>query len=167
MFMKCYRWVEWQASAWMNTWERPPLPSLADGRVSGRASAWRKQEMKNFQLLLGHIETYYATTDVIPYLGWCSKRLLRFLNFIVIFSLFFTLHIPFPAPRPPSNCSTSHTSYPPYPVSMWMPQPNLTSKLPGASSLLRVRCIISEWTQTRQSSTVCVLGASYQLVYAA
>jgi hypothetical protein len=32
---------------------------------------------------------------------------------------------------------------------------------------LMVRCIISEWTQTWQSSTVCVLGASYQLVYAA
>jgi hypothetical protein len=47
------------------------------------------------------------------------------------------------------------------------PSPHLTSKLPGASSLLRVRCIISEWTQTQQSSTVCVLGASYQLVYAA
>jgi hypothetical protein len=43
---------------------------------------------------------------------------------------------------------------------------HLTSKLPGACSPLRVRCIISEWTQTRKSSTVCVLGASYQLVYA-
>jgi hypothetical protein len=44
--------------------------------------------------------------------------------------------------------------------------PYLTSKLPGASSLLRVRCIISEWTQTQKSSTVNVLGTSYQLVYA-
>ena len=43
---------------------------------------------------------------------------------------------------------------------------HLTSKLPGASSLLRDRCIISEWTQTQKSSTVCELGASYQLVYA-
>jgi hypothetical protein len=32
---------------------------------------------------------------------------------------------------------------------------------------LRVRCIFSDWTQTQQSSTVCVLGASYQLVYTA
>jgi hypothetical protein len=32
---------------------------------------------------------------------------------------------------------------------------------------LKVRCIISEWTQTQKSSSVCVLGASYQLVYAA
>jgi hypothetical protein len=31
---------------------------------------------------------------------------------------------------------------------------------------LRVKCIISEWTQTWKSSTVCALGASYQLVYA-
>ena len=29
----------------------------------------------------------------------------------------------------------------------------------------RVRCIISEWTQT-QKSTICVLGALYQLVFA-
>jgi hypothetical protein len=45
--------------------------------------------------------------------------------------------------------------------------PHQTSKLPGASSLLRVRCIFSEWTQIQQFSTVYVLGASYQLVYAA
>jgi hypothetical protein len=36
------------------------------------------------------------------------------------------------------------------------PPPHLTSKLPGASSILRVRYIISEWTQTWQTSTVCV-----------
>jgi hypothetical protein len=48
-----------------------------------------------------------------------------------------------------------------------MPPPHLTSKLPGASSLLRVRCIISEWTNTQKSSTACVLEGSYQLVYAA
>jgi hypothetical protein len=39
---------------------------------------------------------------------------------------------------------------------------HLTSKHPGDSSLLKVRSIISEWTQTQKSSTVCVLGASYQ-----
>jgi hypothetical protein len=61
------------------------------------------------------------------------------------FNLFFTLYIPFPTPlHPPSDCSTSHTSSPPHPVSSWMPPPYLTFKLPGASSLLRVRCIISE-----------------------
>jgi hypothetical protein len=42
----------------------------------------------------------------------------------------------------------------------------VTSKLPGASVLLRAKCFISEWTQIWKSSTVCVLGASYQLVYA-
>jgi hypothetical protein len=36
-----------------------------------------------------------------------------------------------------------------------------------ASSLLTVMCIISKWTQTWKSSTVCVLWASYQLVYGA
>jgi hypothetical protein len=39
-----------------------------------------------------------------------------------------------------------------------------TSKLPWASNLLRVRCIIAEWTQAQKSSTICVLGASYQVV---
>jgi hypothetical protein len=43
---------------------------------------------------------------------------------------------------------------------------HLTSKLSGASNLLRVRCFISEWTQNWKSSTICVLGASYQLVCA-
>jgi hypothetical protein len=37
-------------------------------------------------------------------------------------------------------------------------QPHLTSKLPGASSFLRVRYIVSEGTQMWQSSIVCVLG---------
>jgi hypothetical protein len=92
---------------------------------------------------------------------WCS------IYFYFLYNLFIILHSISP-PRPPSDCSTFHT--PPHLVS---PRdyphspPNLTSKLPGASSLLRVRCIISEWTQTLQSSTVCVLEASYQLVYVA
>ena len=38
---------------------------------------------------------------------------------------------------------------------------------PGASSLLRVRHTISEWTQTQKTSAVYALGASYQLIYAA
>ena len=89
----------------------------------------------------------------------------------IICNLFFTLHIPFPAPpNPPFNCFKSHTSSPPLstpsPCGCPHPLPHLTSKLPGASSLLRVRCIITKWTQTRKSSTVCVLGASYQLVHA-
>ena len=86
--------------------------------------------------------------------------------------LFFTLHILFPAPRrlvhlprlfhipyllpmPQSPCGCPHY------------RPHLTSKLPGASRLLRVRCNNSEWTKPKQSPSICVLGASYQLVYAA
>ena len=80
--------------------------------------------------------------------------------------VYFILQILFPFLCPPSYCSTSQTS-----ISTWMPLPqhtqHLTSKLPGASSLLRVRWIISEWTQTQKSSAVYVLVASYQLVYAA
>jgi hypothetical protein len=66
-------------------------------------------------------------------------------------NLFFTLHIPFPAPSPFTlDYLTSHTSCP-CPLSPCVclhPPPHMTSKLPGASSLLRVMCIISEWTQT-------------------
>ena len=77
-------------------------------------------------------------------------------------NLFFTLPIFFPLPliHPPVF---PHPIPPSHPLSMWMslPPPYLTSKHPGVSSLLRVTCIISGWTQTWQSSTVCVLGASY------
>jgi hypothetical protein len=74
-------------------------------------------------------------------------------------------------PSPPSDCSTYHTS--PLPqclhenVSTTHHPPHLTSKLHEASSLLGVKCIFSDWTQTQQSSAVYVLGASYQPVYAA
>jgi hypothetical protein len=42
----------------------------------------------------------------------------------------------------------------------------MISKLPGATSLLKVTCIISEWTQTWQSTAVYVLEVSYQQLYA-
>ena len=71
-----------------------------------------------------------------------------------------------------SHCSTSCTSFPPclqedVPTPHPHPPLNQTSKLPDASSPLRVRYIISDRNQTQQSSAVYVLGASYQLVYAA
>jgi hypothetical protein len=47
------------------------------------------------------------------------------------------------------------------------PQPSRLLNSLGASSLLRVRSIFSDWTQTWQFSSVCVLTASYQLLYAA
>ena len=69
---------------------------------------------------------------------------------------------PYTIPFPPSIIQWLHIPHllPTAPVSIWMPSPppHLTYKLPGASSLLRVRCIISEWTQTPKSFTVCVLG---------
>jgi hypothetical protein len=79
--------------------------------------------------------------------------------------LIYFLHSIFYSTHPhPSNCSTSHTSY----LHLNVPTlpSHLTSKLLGPPSLLRFGYIIYEWTQTRKSSTVCVLGASYQLVYA-
>jgi hypothetical protein len=45
--------------------------------------------------------------------------------------------------------------------------PHQTSKPVGASSLLRVRYIFTDWTQTLQSSTLYELVVSYPLVYAA
>jgi hypothetical protein len=106
--------------------------------------------------------------------------------FFVIILFFFTLQILSPPPHcPPSDYSTHHTSSPPHlhedvptptpssrptfrPTTTPSPTPDhLTFKLPRASSLLRVRCIIPDWTQGQQSSAVNVLGASYQLVYAA
>jgi hypothetical protein len=80
-----------------------------------------------------------------------SPHILFFFNLLFIY-LFIYLHSRFysnpPNPCPPSDCSTSHTSSPtpclheniPTPH----PPPNQTSKLPGAYSLLRVRCIFSD-----------------------
>jgi hypothetical protein len=67
------------------------------------------------------------------------------------------LTVPYPIFLPTylSLCGCSHPTH------------QSTSKFPGASSLLMVCFIISEWAQIWQSSTISVLGASYQLVYAA
>jgi hypothetical protein len=89
-----------------------------------------------------------------------------FLKFYFLSNLFFTLCIPFPSSyHAPSDWSTPHTCSPPHPVSILVTL--ALPKRPGTSSLLRVRCIISEWTQTWKFAAVYVLGASYQLVYAA
>jgi hypothetical protein len=57
-------------------------------------------------------------------------------------------HIPYLLPRPlsPWGCPPHHLS------------PHQTSLLPGTSSLLRVWCIFSNWTQTWQSSAVYGVG---------
>jgi hypothetical protein len=100
--------------------------------------------------------------------AWISLRRRKKIVFLKLI-YFYTPYSIFRAPPPPHlDCSTSHT-YSPHTLSPRgcpQPPPHLASKLPRASILLRVRCIISEWTQTQKSSTVFVLGASYQLVYA-
>lgn len=91
---------------------------------------------------------------------------LNFLNFILLLIYFYT---PYSIPRPQSTLRLLHIPHllpTPPPRGCHHTTPLLTSKLPGAFNLLRVRCIVSKWTQTQKSSTVCVLGASYQLVYA-
>jgi len=91
--------------------------------------------------------------------------------FFFSYVIYLFLHSRFYSPPgPPSDSSQSHTSSLPTPVLTTMSslhQLHQTSKLPGASSLLRVRCIFSDWTQTQESSAADDLEASSQLVYAA
>jgi hypothetical protein len=114
-----------------------------------------------------HILVFVALVSILQK----HRKFPRFHVLKILKNLFIRLfYTPYfiPSPSPSSYCTISHTSSPhPYlHVSVPPPPPQMTSKLPGSSSLLRVRCIISEWTQTWQSSAVCMLVASYQLVYA-
>ena len=92
---------------------------------------------------------------------------------LILFNLFFFfLHSRFyPPPSPHSGCSTSHTSL--CPLSPLFPQgclhspPSPSTGPLMASSLLSIRCIFFDWTQTWQSSAIYMLEVPYQLVYAA
>ena len=86
--------------------------------------------------------------------------------YVFIYNLFFLSRLCF-LPCPPSDCSTSHTSFipPPSPRGCSQPLPYQIFPLPGASSLLRVSGHFFHWVQTLQSSALYVLRASYQLVY--
>ena len=105
----------------------------------------------------GQTNALEYTLCKVCFIPWLGRNTI-FVCLYILFFFFFILNSKFYSPPSPScNCSTSHTSSPPH----------QTSKLPGASSLLRGKCIISEWTQTQKFFTVCVLGASYHLVYSA
>lgn len=88
------------------------------------------------------------------------------LQFFLIFLFFYTLYFIPPLFHHPT---VPHPILPPHaPLPTWMfpsPAPP-TCKLHGVSSLLRFRFIISECSQNQQPCTVCVLGPTYQLVYA-
>jgi hypothetical protein len=100
---------------------------------------------------------------------FCTLIFLNFILLYFIFNLFlysifhscsqstlWQFHIPHFLRIPPHLHMDAHT-----------PPPHLTQGFdPGAYSLLRVRCINTEWTQTRKSFSLCVLGASDQLVHA-
>ena len=60
--------------------------------------------------------------------------------------MFHILHVNLPSPR---ECPEN------------VPHPHQTSPDSGTSSLFRVRCIFSDWTDTQQSSAIYVLGTSY------
>jgi hypothetical protein len=89
-----------------------------------------------------------------------------FIGYFNFFSSYYTTNL-FTPLHPLTVPYPIFLSYPH--VSMRMsPHPgptHLASKLPGASSFLRVRHMTSDRKYTRESSTVYVLGASYQLVY--
>lgn len=55
-------------------WEGPPHPSFVSGNL-WQSLDMKEQEMKSFQLPLGHVETCYATADVIPYRGLAQQVL--------------------------------------------------------------------------------------------
>jgi hypothetical protein len=110
------------------------------------------------------------------------KMIFLFFSFYKIPKHFFS-HSKFCPPlSPTSDCSTSYTAsflFLLSPSSFPLPPPQrLHDDVPISPSshptrpphflgLLRVRCIFSDWTQTQQSSAIYVLGASYQLFYAA
>jgi hypothetical protein len=106
-----------------------------------------------------YVHTYMSRIIISEKKSW---------NFYFIFNLFlhciFHSLYPIHPPTAPHPIPLPHPT--PFPHGCPHNPPYLTSKLHGASSLLRVRCIISEWTHTQMPSTVYVLGASYQLVYA-
>lgn len=108
-----------------------------------------------------------TTMDTILLLYYyISSQAFSTIFFIIIFNLFIQssrfpcpLIVPHPILASPPYCHLQEdvpTSTPLY----------QTSPLPGSSLLSRVRCIFSHWAQTQQSSSVYMLGASYQLVFA-
>jgi hypothetical protein len=89
-------------------------------------------------------------TNVLYEKSWCL-----FVCLFVCFSLhnlfppstLQLLHLPYLLLKPLSSRGCSYSLS------------HLTSKLPGASNLLRVRCIISEWTHTQQSMLYMCYGS--------
>jgi hypothetical protein len=73
--------------------------------------------------------------------------LIFFIHSIQIYSL----------PSLTSDSSPFHTSSPPFLSHIWPPT-NQTSKFPGASNLLKIRCTFSDWILTQQSSTAMCVG---------
>jgi hypothetical protein len=107
---------------------------------------------------------------LIKSLSWikCQNNLfIYFLEIIpsVLFKILFLIYVlHFIFHSPPTHPSTFLLFHIPHllptPLGFHVDAlPHSTSKLPGDSSLLRIRCIISEWTQTRKSYTVWVLGS--------
>ena len=118
-----------------------------------------------FFRIISVIRSYWSLSST-----WSIRSDLHVYFFNLILFLIYFLHSIFYSLTPSYRLTVPHPTPPlhliPTPPGCPLSLSYLTSKLSGASSLLRVRCIISEWTQTQKSSTVCVLGTSYQLGYA-
>jgi hypothetical protein len=84
--------------------------------------------------------------------------LFYFLN-LILFVIHFLHYIFHSLPLPINDATVPHPTPPPQPTPSphecpQPPPPHLTSELPGALSLLRVRCFISEWTPGSTGNTV-------------
>jgi hypothetical protein len=114
----------------------------------------RVHNFPKYQQELGAVFKHTITHIFLVFFFYIFK--LKFLQSIFYFppSTLWLFLIPYLLPSLLSQGGCLHSS------------PHLTSKLPGPSSLLRIKCIISELTQTEKSSTVCVLGTLYQVMYA-
>jgi hypothetical protein len=94
-----------------------------------------------------------AWTFVLLLLFLCVCFVLIFITFMFFFysPVIASLHVrppTVPYPIPPPSCLQED-----------IPSPHQSSPFPEASSLLRVRCFFSHWSQTRQSSAVYMSGA--------
>jgi hypothetical protein len=103
---------------------------------------------------------------------WCfrEKNIYIILNLYILNLYFYNPGFILLQVKPLSYCCSSHTASTLYVSKRMLPHPiptHQTSPLPGTSSLLKVRCSFCHWVKNRQCSDVYVLGASYQLVYAA
>ena len=111
---------------------------------------------------LPHLKWYFQGSSIHLQNSCCSFFNLIFLN-LFLYSIFHAY------PHPPSDCSTSHTSSHTCPsLHVDVPNPHHTWPLNSLGSPVSWGLGASSLNEHRSASplNVCVLGVSYQLVYA-